>query len=80
MFSFLAIVVQLSCYCCKDDAIKSSISYIERFRSRDQRPYLLNETKESVCITKELNSHRTDLVHQYCRLFGFKVHQYGPAK
>ena len=50
---------------------------IERFHSRDQRPYLFNETKESFCITKELNSHRTDLVHQHGRLFIVLIHQYG---
>ena len=42
---------------------------IERFHSRDQRPYLFNETKERFCITIEFNSHRTDLVHQYGLLF-----------
>ena len=42
---------------------------IERFHSRDQRPYLLNETKESFCITKEFNSHGTDLAHQNGGLF-----------
>ena len=43
--------------------------FIERFHSRDQRPHLFNETKQFFCITKELNSRRTDLVHQYGRHF-----------
>ena len=42
---------------------------IERFQSRDQRSDLLNGTKACFCITKGFNSQRTDLVHQYVRLF-----------
>ena len=39
---------------------------IERFHSRDQ----LCLMKQNIfCITKELNSHKTDVVHQYGRLF-----------
>ena len=54
-------------YCFSANFPNKSMDRIERFHSRDQRAYLLNETKESFCITKELNSHRTDLVHQYGR-------------
>ena len=36
---------------------------IERFHSRDQRPYLSTETKENVCIKIELNSRGIGLVH-----------------
>ena len=44
-------------------------STIERMYSRDQRPYLFNETKGSFYITKDFNSLRIDLGHQHGRLF-----------
>ena len=37
----------------------------------------VNETKESVYIRKELNSHRTGLVHQHVRCSIVLEHQYG---
>ena len=43
--------------------------HIERFNSRDQRPYWLTETKENVCIKIDFNSRRIGLVHQYGRRF-----------
>ena len=50
---------------------------IERFHSRGQHTCRFTETKESVCIRKELNSHRTGLVHQHGRRFIVLEHQYG---
>ena len=52
-------------------------SYIERFHSRDQRPYWFNETNESICVKKEFNSQRVRLVHQYGRRSFVLVHQHG---
>ena len=37
--------------------------------SRDQRPYLFNETKGSFCITKEFSPLRNDLRRQHDRFF-----------
>ena len=42
---------------------------IERFHSRGQQPCKFIGTKESVCIRKEFNSHRTGLGHQHGRRF-----------
>ena len=42
---------------------------IERFRSRDQHLCKFMGTKESVCIRKEINSHRTGLEHKHGRRF-----------
>ena len=50
---------------------------IDRFHSRDQRPYWFNETKESICIKIEFNSQRVSLVHQYGRHSFVFVHQHG---
>ena len=50
---------------------------IERFHSRDQRPYWFNETKESICIKIEFNSQKVSLVHQYGRRSFVLVHQHG---
>ena len=38
---------------------------IECVRSCDQQPYLFIETKESICIKKEFDSHRVTLLLQY---------------
>ena len=40
---------------------------IECFHSRDYRPYLFTETKESICIKIEFNSQRFSLEHQHGR-------------
>ena len=53
------------------------VKTIDRFHSRDQRPYWFNETKESICIKIELNSQRVSLVHQYGRHSFVLVHQHG---
>ena len=53
------------------------IKGIERFHSRDQRPYWFNETKESICIKIEFNSQKFSLVHQYGRHSFVLVHQHG---
>ena len=50
---------------------------IERFHSRGQHLCKFNGTKESVCIRKEFNSHRTGLEHQDGRRFIVLGHQYG---
>ena len=43
---------------------------IERFHSRDQRPYCFTKTKDNFCIKIELNSRRNGCVYQYgCRFF-----------
>ena len=42
---------------------------IERFHSRDQHLRKFMGTKESVCLRKEINSHRTGLEHQHSRRF-----------
>ena len=52
-------------------------SPIECFHSRGQRLCKHIETKESVCIRKEFNSHRTGLGHQHARRFFVLGHQYG---
>ena len=56
-------------------AIKSR--FIECFHSRGQHLCKFIETKESVCIRKEFNSHRTSLGHQHGRRFIVLGHQYG---
>ena len=50
---------------------------LERFHSRDQHLYKFIETKRSVYIRKEFNSHRICLVHQHRRRFIVLEHQYG---
>ena len=50
---------------------------IECFHSRGQHLCKFTGTKESVCIRKEFNSHRTRLGHQHGRRFIVLGHQYG---
>ena len=50
---------------------------IECFHSRDEHLCKFIGTKESVCIRKEFNSHRTSLGHQHGRRFIVFGHQYG---
>ena len=50
---------------------------IECFHSRGQHLCKFIETKDSVCIRKEFNSHRTVLGHQHGRRFIVFGHQYG---
>ena len=50
---------------------------IECFHSRDHYLCKFIGTKESVCIRKEFNSHRTGLGHQHGRRFIVLGHQYG---
>ena len=50
---------------------------IECFHSRGQHICKFIETKESVYIRKEFNSHRTGLGHQHGRRFIVLGHQYG---
>ena len=52
------------------------ILIIECFHSRDQHLCKFIGTKESVCIRKEFNSHRTGLGHQHGRRFIVLGHQY----
>ena len=52
-------------------------SNIECFHSRDEHLCKFIGTKESVCIRKEFNSHRTGLGHQHGRRFIVLGHQYG---
>ena len=49
----------------------------ECFHSRGQHLCKFIGTKESVCIRKEFNSHRTGLGHQHGRRFIVLGHQYG---
>ena len=50
---------------------------IECLHSRGQHLCKFIETKESVYIRKEYNSHRTGLGHQHGRRFIVLEHQYG---
>ena len=50
---------------------------IECFHSRGQHLCKFIGKKESVCIRKEFNSHRTGLGHQHGRCFIVFGHQYG---
>ena len=50
---------------------------IECFHSRGQHLCKFIEIKESVCIRKEFNSHRSGLGHQHGRRFIVLGHQYG---
>ena len=50
---------------------------MECFHSRGQHLCKFIGTKESVCIRKEFNSHRTGLGHQHGRRFIVLGHQYG---
>ena len=50
---------------------------IECFHSSGQHLCKFIGTKESVCIRKEFNSHRTGLGHQHGRRFIVLEHQYG---
>ena len=54
-----------------------SLDSIERFHSRDYRPYWFTETKESICIKIEFNSQRFSLGHQHGRHFFVLGHQHG---
>ena len=40
---------------------------MERFHSRDQQPYWITETKESICIKLEFKSQRISLVQHHGR-------------
>ena len=51
--------------------------YMERFHSRDQQPYWITETKESICIKIESNSRRISLVHHHGRHSFVLEHQHG---
>ena len=64
---------------CKTNTVLSSPKNvkIECFHSRGQHLCKLFGTKESVCIRKEFNSHRTGLGHQHDRRFIVLGHQYG---
>ena len=57
--------------------LSSEEKTIECFHSRGQYLCKFIGTKESICIRKELNSHRTGLGHQHGRLFIVLWHQYG---
>ena len=60
----------------------SSFAYartIECFHSRGQHLCKFIGTKESVCIRKEFNSHRTGLGHQHGRRFIVLGHHYMAA-
>ena len=52
---------------CNKQALSVGQPTIECFHSRGQHLYKFIGTKESVCIIKEFNSHRTGLGHQYGR-------------
>ena len=47
--------------------IRGQVKGIERFHSRDYRPYWFTETKEIICIKIEFNSQRFSLGHQHGR-------------
>ena len=53
------------------------LTSMECFHSRGQHLCKFIGTKESVCIRKEFNSHRTGLGHQHGRCFIVLGHQYG---
>ena len=53
------------------------VFHIECFHSRGQLTCKFIETKESIYIGKEFNSHRTGLGHQHGRRFLILGHQYG---
>ena len=55
---------------------KCNCTLIERFHSRDYRPYWFTETKESICIKIEFNSQRFSLGHQHGRHFFVLGHQH----
>ena len=55
----------------------NSLQSIECFHSRGQHLCKFIETKESVCIRKEFNSHRTGLGHQHGGRFIVLGHQHG---
>ena len=59
------------------DHLRDTLLQVERFHSRDQLTCKLIGTKGSIYIRKELNSHRTGLVHQHGRRFIVLEHQYG---
>ena len=59
------------------DAVASFYWLIKCFHSRGQHICKFIGKKESVCIRKEFNSHRTGLGHQHGRRFIVLGHQYG---
>ena len=61
----------------EDERILGYGNTIECFHSRGQHLCKFIGTKESVCIRKELNSHRIGLGHQHGRRFNVLGHQYG---
>ena len=56
---------------------KSYVEHIECFHSHGQHLCKFMGTKESVCIRKEFNSHRTGLGHKHGHRFVVVGHQYG---
>ena len=60
-----------------DMKVKNDHRSMERFLSRGQLTCKFLGTKGSIYIRKELNSHRTGLVHQHGRRFIVLEHQYG---
>ena len=75
IYSFICLIISLSdlvimCKIQKNSYFQTrserlSIIHIERFHSRDQHLCKFIETKKSVYIRKEFNSHRTGLGHQH---------------
>ena len=53
----------------------ANVKLTERFHSLGQHLCTFIATKESVCIRKEFNSHRTGLEHQRGRRFIVLEHQ-----
>ena len=53
------------------------LEHIECFHSHGQHLCKFMGTKESICIRKEFNSHRTGLGHQHGHRFIVVGHQYG---
>ena len=64
----------------KTNAVLAEKSYRNRYRvfsPRGQHLCKFIGTKESVCVRKDFNSHRTGLGHEHGRRFIVLGHQYG---
>ena len=68
---------RLSSSCIINEFMKVMSRCIERFHSRDQQPYWITETKESICIKLKFNSQRITLVHHHGRHFFLLEHKHG---
>ena len=57
--------------------VREQIPHIERFHSRDQQPYWITETKESICGQVGFKSKKISFISHHGRHSSFLDHQHG---